>query len=88
MVKIGFIVEGTSDFIILKSDRFQNLLKYELHIETNESLIKIARSQSRLKRNFVSLVRNLQKQNVDFIFTLVDQDDKEDPQEWSGGSNK
>ena len=78
MVRVGFIVEGTSDFIILKSDRFQNLLKYELEIETDESLINIARSRSRLKKNFVSLVRNLQKQNVDYIFTLVDQDDKEE----------
>lgn len=78
MVKVGFIVEGTSDFIILKSDRFQNLLKYEFHIDTNESLINIARGQSNLKKNFVSLIRNLQKQNVDYIFTLVDQDDKEE----------
>lgn len=78
MVKVGFIVEGTSDFIILKSDRFQNLLKYEIEIETDESLINIARSRSKLKKNFVSLVRNLQKQNVDYIFTLVDQDDKEE----------
>ncbi len=78
MVRVGFIVEGTSDFIILKSDKFQNLLKYKLDIETEESLIRIARSQSRLKKNFVSLVRNLQKQNVDYIFTLVDQDDKEE----------
>jgi hypothetical protein len=78
MVRVGFIVEGTSDFIILKSDRFQNLLKYELEIETDESLINIARSRSKLKKNFVSLVRNLQKQNVDYIFTLVDQDDKEE----------
>ena len=77
MVKVGFIVEGTSDFIILKSDRFQNLLKYELGFETEESLINIARSRSSLKKNFVSLVKNLQKENVDYIFTLVDQDDKE-----------
>jgi len=76
MVKVGFIVEGTSDYIILKSDKFQNLLKYNLEIETNESLINIARSRSKLKKNLVSLVRNLQKQNVDYIFTLIDQDDK------------
>jgi len=62
----------------LKSDKFQNLLKYNLHIETDESLIKIARSKSKLKKNFVSLMRSLQKQNVDYIFTLVDQDDKEE----------
>ena len=61
MVKVGFIVEGTSDFIILKSDKFQNFLKYKLHIDTNESLINIARGQPRLKKNFVSLIRNLQK---------------------------
>jgi hypothetical protein len=78
MVKVGFIVEGTSDFIILKSDKFQNLLKYKLEIDTNESLINIARSRPRLKKNFVSLVRNLQKQNVNYIFTLVDQDDKKE----------
>ncbi len=78
MVKVGFIVEGTSDFIILKSDRFQNLLKYELHIETEESLIKIARNKSKLKKNFVSLIRSLQKQDIDYIFILLDQDDKEE----------
>lgn len=84
MVRVGFIVEGTSDFIILKSDRFQNLLKYGLNIETDESLINIARSRARLKMNFVSLVRNLQKQNVDYIFTLVDQDDKEEQRRIKG----
>jgi len=78
MVRVGFIVEGSSDFIILKSDKFQNLLKYELHIETEESLIRIATSQSRLKKNFVSLVNSLQNQGADYIFTLVDQDDKEE----------
>ncbi len=84
MVIVGFIVEGTSDFIILKSDKFQNLLKYELEIETNESLINIVRSRSRLKKNFVPLVRNLQKQNVDYIFILVDQDNKEKQRKYRG----
>lgn len=84
MVKVGFIVEGTSDFIILKSDKFQNLLQYELEIETDESLINIARSRPGLKKNFVSLIRNLQKQNVDYIFTLVDQDDKEEQRKNKG----
>jgi len=32
----------------------------------------------------VSLVRNLQKQNVDYIFTMIDQDDKEE-QRKNGG---
>ena len=41
-------------------------------------MINIARGRPRLKKNFVSLVRNLQKQNVNYIFTLVDQDDKEE----------
>jgi hypothetical protein len=84
MVKVGFIVEGTSDFIILKSDKFQNFLKYELGIESGESLIKIARSRANLKKNFVSLVRNLQNENVDYIFTLVDQDDKEEQRKNKG----
>ncbi len=75
MVKVGFIVEGTSDFIILKSDKFQNFLKYNLNTESNESLIKVARGRTRLKTNFVSLINSLRKLEVNYIFTLLDQDD-------------
>lgn len=76
MVKVGFIVEGTSDFIFLKSDKFLKYLKYTLSIETNEELMVIARCKSNLKTNLKSYLSKLEKV-VDYIFIMVDQDDKE-----------
>lgn len=78
MVSAGFIVEGTSDYIILKSDRFQNLLKYTFNINSGESLIRIAHSRSSLKKNIKSWITSLIKEGVNHIFILVDQDNKED----------
>jgi hypothetical protein len=77
VVKIGFIVEGTSDFIILKSEKFLNFLKYEMSIESSEEFIIIARSRSTIKTNFISFINKLKK-DVEHIFILVDQDDKEE----------
>jgi alkyl hydroperoxide reductase subunit AhpF len=76
MVKVGFIVEGTSDFIILKSDRFQKYLKHALSIESSEELILIAHNKSNLKTNLKSYLSRLEKE-VEYIFIMVDQDDKE-----------
>lgn len=76
MVKIGFIVEGTSDFIILKSDKFLNYLKYTLSIECNEELILVSHNKSSLKTNLKSYLKKLEKE-VEYIFIMVDQDDKE-----------
>ena len=80
MVKVGFIVEGTSDFIILKSDKFQNLLKYRLQISGEEGLIRIAHNRSFLMVNLIKLMQNLEKEDVDQIFILVDQDGDDCPQ--------
>jgi hypothetical protein len=77
MVKVGFIVEGTSDKIILSANKFQNLLKYKLELDSNESLIHIAHNKTKLKENYVSLYRRLINKGAEKIFTLVDQDDKE-----------
>lgn len=78
MVRIGFIVEGTSDFIVLKSDSFINYLRHSLHLECNENLIKIARNKSFLKTDLKSLLNSLIKLETEYIFILVDQDDKEE----------
>lgn len=77
MVKIGFIVEGTSDFIILKSEKFLNFLKHEMSIESSEEFIIVAHSKSTIKTNFISYINKLKKE-VEHIFVLVDQDDKEE----------
>ncbi len=76
MVKVGFIVEGTSDFIFLKSEKFQNLLTYKFAIECNEGDVIIAGNKSDLKKRFVSYLNKLNK-SVRYIFIMVDQDDKE-----------
>lgn len=76
MVKVGFIVEGTSDFIIIKSDRFQKYLKHTLSIENRTDWNVIARSKSKLKTNLKSYLSKLEKE-VEYIFIMVDQDDKE-----------
>lgn len=76
MVKVGFIVEGTSDFIILKSERFHDFLKHYLSIESSEEFIIIAGNKSNLKKHFKSYLSKLNKR-VQYIFILVDQDDKE-----------
>lgn len=76
MVKVGFIVEGTSDFIIIKSESFQHFLSKVLSIHNQEEDIIIARCKSNIKINFKHYVNKL-KRSVDYIFILVDQDDKE-----------
>jgi len=78
MVSVGFIVEGNSDFIILKSDRFQKLLKYTFNINSGESLIRVAHGRSFLKKNMKSWINSLIKDGVSHIFILVDQDSKVD----------
>lgn len=75
MVKVGFIVEGTSDFIIIKSDRFQRYLKHDLRIECCENWIVIAHSKSNLKSKLKNFLSTLEKV-VEYIFIMVDQDDK------------
>ncbi len=81
MVKVGFIVEGTSDFIILKSDKFQKLLRYKLNLVSDESLIRIAKSRPFMMKYLKDLTGSLEKEDVDYLFILVDQDDNECPME-------
>ena len=77
MVKVGFIVEGTSDLIILKSDYFQKLYK-RLNLNVQNDFFRVAKGKSTLKTNFKSFVASLKKE-VQFIFLLVDQDNDECP---------
>lgn len=76
MVKAGFVVEGTSDFIVIKSEKFIKYLHHVHSIETNEESILIAGCQSNIKTNLKSFLNKLNK-SVDYIFIMVDQDDKE-----------
>ena len=77
MVKVGFIVEGVSDFIILKENPNISMVFRKYNIAFDEELVRIARSKSKLKENFVSLYKSLIKFNPICILILVDQDDKE-----------
>ncbi len=77
MVKVGFIVEGTSDLIILKSDYFQKLYK-RLNLHVHKDFFRVTKSKSTLKINLKSFVASLKKE-VQFIFLLVDQDNDECP---------
>ncbi len=75
MVKVGFIVEGTSDLIILKSEKFKELFS-QLGIETNGDLIKNGRSKSGLKEQLVPFIQQLDDLKCDYVFILFDLDDK------------
>lgn len=75
MVKVGFIVEGTSDLIFIKSSKFQNFLKYKMNIDFDEELINIGDGKPGIKKKFISLIKNLDKKGAEYIFILMDQDD-------------
>lgn len=77
MVKIGFIVEGTSDFIFIKSEKFQKFLYHKLSLDTDEEKIIIARGKPNLKKDLKSFLHKLDKA-VQYVFIMVDQDDKEE----------
>lgn len=76
MVKAGFIVEGTSDLIVLKAEKFQKYLFHKLGITSSEEWIIGGRGKSNIKKNFKSFINRLD-QEVDFVFIMIDQDDKE-----------
>ena len=76
MVKVGFIVEGTSDFIFIKSDKFLKFLFHKLSLESDEEKILISSNKSNLKTNLKSYLSKLDK-TVQYVFIMVDQDDKE-----------
>lgn len=78
MVKIGFISEGKSDRTILNSDRLKKYLLYTFGISYSEEDIRYGGGKSGIKTNFKSYLSSLQKNNVDYIFIMVDQDDKEE----------
>ena len=78
VVKVGFIVEGRTDSIILKEAKNLKYLFNKNDIEVNEDFVINARSKSKLKENFVSHYKNLVKKGVDYVFILLDQDDKEE----------
>ena len=59
MVKIGFIVEGTSDFIFIKSEKFQKFLYHKLSLDTDEEKIIIARGKPNLKKDLKSFLHKL-----------------------------
>lgn len=78
MVKIGFIAEGKSDRAILNSERFRKNLLHQFGISFSDEDIRYGGGKSGIKTNFKSYLSSLQKSNVDYIFIMVDQDDKEE----------
>jgi hypothetical protein len=78
MVKIGFISEGRSDRAILNSDRLKKFLRYNFGISYSEEDIRYGGGKSGIKTNFKSYLASLKKNSVDYIFIMVDQDDKEE----------
>lgn len=76
MVKIGFITEGKADKVILTSDRFKKYLHFNFGISFDDDDIVFFNGKSGVKTNFKSFISKLGKNGVDFIFILVDQDDK------------
>lgn len=76
MVKVGFIVEGTSDFIFIKSDKFLKFLFHKLSLDSDEEKILISCNKSNLKTNLKSYLSKLGK-TVEYVFIMVDQDNKE-----------
>ncbi|MDP3442853.1 MAG: DUF4276 family protein [Ignavibacteria bacterium] len=78
MVKIGFITEGKSDRTILNSERFKKYLLHTFEISYCEEDIRYGRGKSGIKTNFKAYLSSLKKNNVAYIFIMVDQDDKEE----------
>jgi hypothetical protein len=78
MVTVGFITEGKADKILLTSDRFKKYLFHKHNIVFDDEDIRYFGGKSKIKTNFKSLVAGLNKKNVDYIFIMVDQDDKEE----------
>jgi hypothetical protein len=77
MVKIGFISEGKSDRTVLNSERFKKYLLYKFEICFSEEDIGYGGGKTGIKTNFKSYLSSLHKNRVDYIFIMVDQDDKE-----------
>jgi len=78
MIKVGFIVEGTSDAIIIKQSKNLIYLFNEAKIEVDDELVLNARNKSNLKKYFVPYYHNLMKKGAEIVFILFDQDDKEE----------
>ena len=78
MVKVGFIVEGNSDVIIIKQSKSLKNLFNDLEIIFDDELVLNARNKPSLKKNFVGLYNNLIKKGAEIVFILFDQDDKEE----------
>jgi hypothetical protein len=76
MVRVGFISEGKSDRAILISKNFKKLLKFKFKISFSEDDIRYGGGKSKIKTHFKPLVQSLYKNGVEYIFILVDQDDK------------
>jgi hypothetical protein len=78
MVKVGFITEGKADKILLTSERFKKYLYHKHSIEFDDEDIRYFGGKSKIKTNFKSLLAGLNKSEVQYIFLMVDQDDKEE----------
>lgn len=78
MVRIGFITEGNADKILLTSEKFKKYLKHKHHIVFDDGDIKYLNGKSGVKTNLKPFLSALKESEVDYVFILVDQDNKQE----------
>jgi hypothetical protein len=77
MVKIGFIVEGGSEKVIVESERFVQWLK-SIGIELSKPVIDAKGGGNLLPQNIEPMIKRLNQQGVDHIAILTDLEDEAD----------
>ena len=78
MVKIGFIVEGNSDVILLKNSKNLKYIFDKYNLDVKDDCILNARGKFNLKKHYISLNKKLEKKELNHVFIMLDQDDKEE----------
>lgn len=79
MVKVGFIVEGGSEKVIIESMQFRNWLQQN-GIELVTPVLDANGGGNLLPRNIEPLIERFQSLNVDHIFVLTDLENEPDTQ--------
>jgi len=74
VVKLGFIVEGATEKILLESDKFRNYLRH-LGIDFEETVIDAKGCYNLLPHNIEPFTKLLQEKGVTDIIILTDLDD-------------
>ncbi|HAK80103.1 MAG TPA: hypothetical protein DCM71_25165 [Runella sp.] len=74
MVKVGFIVEGETEKLIIDSENFQSLLT-DLKIDCISEAIDAKGNGNLLPHNIIPFQAFLKEKGADYIFILTDRDD-------------